>query len=123
MPGSSSSAEKHDQHERDRHVHQRAGDGDDELLARLLRDALEPRQPADRQQRHVGRCDPVVAGGEDVAEFMRHHAGEQQDHEGEAVPGLLRPAGGPVGAEDPGQEQDKGDVQADVGSCDAADGQ
>ena len=82
-------ADEH-QHERDRDVDQRAGDRDQEFLARLFRNALEPRHAADRQQRHVRRRHAEGARGEDVAELVREHAGEQQQHEGERLPGRLR---------------------------------
>ena len=77
-----------DQADGDRDVDQRAGDRDQEFLARLLRDALEPRHAADRQQRHVGRRDAEGARREDVAELVRQHAGEQQQQEdrGSATP-------------------------------------
>ena len=54
------------------------GDGDEEFLARLFRDALEPRHAADRQQYHVGRPHAEGARGEDVAEFVQQHAQEQE---------------------------------------------
>ena len=83
-----------DENERDgdHDVHQRAGDGDQEFLARLLGDALEPRHAADRQQRHVRRRDAERARREDVAELVRQHAGKQQDQEGESLPRRFRTA-------------------------------
>jgi hypothetical protein len=109
------------QHDGDHHVHQRSGDGDQELLPRLLRDALEPSHAADRQQHHVGRRHAERARGEDMAELVRHHAGEQQQHEGERLPGRFRPARDPARHEDPAQEQNEGDVHENRRSGDPAD--
>jgi hypothetical protein len=47
-----------------------------------------------------------------VAEFMRHHAREQQDQKGKRLPRRFRTAGDPAGAEDPAEEQQEGDVDA-----------
>ena len=74
-------AADHHQQYGDGDVDQRAGDGDEEFLARLLRDALELRHAADRQQRHIGRRHAESARGEDVAELVQQHAEEQQHHE------------------------------------------
>ena len=49
--------------------------------AGLLRNARQPRQAADRQERDVGRGDAVAARGERVAEFVQHDAGEDGDDE------------------------------------------
>ncbi len=119
--GIDAGARDHDQDAGDRHVHQRPGNGDQKFLVRLFRDALEPGDAADRQQGHVGRCDAEGAGGEDVAELVRHHAGEQQQQEDEALPRRLRSAGGPARDEDPAQEQQEGNVHADRRAGDGAD--
>ena len=113
-----------DENERagDHDIHQRAGDGDQEFLVRLLRDALEPSDAADRQQRHVRRRHAERARREDVAELVRHHAGKQQDEEGKspATP-LSGPPDDPAGGENPAQEQQEGDVDAHRRSGDPAD--
>ena len=59
-------------------VHRRARQRHDQLLRRLLRDALQPRHAADRQEGDVGRLHAVAPGGEDVAELVQQHAQEQQ---------------------------------------------
>ena len=78
--------------EGDRDIDQRSRDRDQEFLLRLFRNALQPSQPADRQQRHVRRRDAEGARGEDVTKFVRHHAREQQEHEGKPLPGGSRAA-------------------------------
>ena len=110
-----------DQRDCDCHVHQRAGDGDQEFLIRRFRDALEAGHAADRQQRHVGGRHAESARREDVTEFMRHHAREQQDQKGKRLPRRFRTAGDPAGAEDPAEEQQKGDVDAHRRAGDRAD--
>ncbi len=62
------------QQQRDGDIDQRSGDGDQEFLARLFRNALELRDAADRQQRDVGRRHAEITGGEDVAELVQQHA-------------------------------------------------
>ena len=59
----------------------RPGEGDHDLLARLFRHALQPRQAADRQERDVGRADTVEPRRECVAVFVRDDAGEQREDE------------------------------------------
>ena len=77
-------ARKQDKPEGDRDVDERTGDGDQELLAGLFGNALEPSNAADWQQRDIRRGDAESARREDMAEFMRENAGEQQEHEEEA---------------------------------------
>ena len=101
-----------DQQNGDDDVHQRAGDGDEEFLPRLLRNALELGDAADRQQRHIRRRHAEGAGGEDVAELVQQHAQEQQHHESETVPGGGGAALGIAGGEDPGEKQQEGQVDA-----------
>jgi hypothetical protein len=81
-------------------------------LARLLRDALELGDAADRQQRHIGRRHAEGARGEDVAELVQQHAQEQQHHEHEAVPGGGGAALAVAGGEDPGEKQQESEVDA-----------
>ena len=76
------SAEEQHEHRRDHDVDRGSRDRDQELLPRLLGNAFELRDAADRQQRHGRRGDAEPARHEDVAELVRHHAGEQQQHEG-----------------------------------------
>jgi hypothetical protein len=98
--------------ERDKHIDRRSGDGDEKFLAGSFGDALEPRDAADRQQNNVWRSHPERARREDVAEFMQQDAQEQQHHEQEPVPGGLRSSGDVAHAENPGQEQKEGDMDA-----------
>ena len=65
--------------------------------------------------------DAEGARSEDVAELVRHHAGEQQQHEGERLPGRFRPARDPARHENPAQEQNEGDVHENRRPGDPAD--
>ena len=98
-------AGENDQGGGDRHVHQRAGDGDQEFLVRLFRDALEASDSADRQERDVGRRHAERSRREGVAKFMRHDAREQEHQESETLPSRLRSARHPARGEDPAQKQ------------------
>ncbi len=69
-------AEKQDQDDSDHDIHRRAGQRDQEFLARLFRHPLQPGDAADRQKRDIRRLDAVAAGSQHVAELMRHHAGK-----------------------------------------------
>ena len=71
--------------ERDRDIHRRAGERDDQLLARLFRHPLEPRDAADRQQRDVRRIDAEGLRRDGVAELVQQHAEEQQQDEEDAL--------------------------------------
>ena len=59
-----------------------------------------------------GVVTPKRARREDMAELVRQHAGEQQDHEREAGPRRLRTARNPVRDENPPQEQQERHMQA-----------
>src|SRR5579883_1631458 len=104
-------------------VDERAGDGDQEFLARPFRNALEPRDTADRQQDDVWRRHAEGTRSKDVAEFVQQHAQEQEHHEQEPAPGRLWPAGKVADAEDPGEKQKECHVDADRGAGDRADRQ
>lgn len=59
------------------------GHGNDEFLARFVRHSLEAGKPADRQQGHVGRAYPEIAGREDMTKLVKHDAeehGEDEEH-------------------------------------------
>jgi len=114
-------AHSHHQHQSDHDVDQWAGNGDQELLARLFRNALEPRHAADRKQNHVRRRHAERARGEDVAEFVGEHAGKQQHHEDQAGHRRFGPAGGPARRENPDQEHEKSNVDFDRRAGDRAD--
>jgi len=112
-----------EQNERNRNhdIDRRPGERNQQLLARLFRDAFQPRDPADRKQRHIRRRHSERARREDVPELVRQDAGKQQDHEGEAGPGRLRPARIPARDEDPAEKQHERDVDADRRTGDPAD--
>ena len=93
-----------DQHDGDDDVHRRAGERHHDLLAGLFRHALQPRQAADRQERDVRRLDAVAPRRQRMAEFVRHHAGEEREDEGDALDRRVRPALLVVGDGDPGEE-------------------
>src|SRR4051794_21915795 len=65
--------------------------------------------------------DTPNARREDVPEFVRGHAGEQEHHEKEPEPGVLRAARSIVGNEDPAEEQQECNVHAHSGARDSAD--
>ena len=94
-------------------VHRRPGDGNEKFLAWLFRNPFEARYAADRQQDHVGSADAKAARHKDMAEFVQQHAQEQENNEGEAVPGRLRAALDVVHAENPGEQQKESDMDTD----------
>ncbi len=65
------------QHQPDHHVDRRSRQRHGDLVGGLFRHPLQPRQPADRQQRDVGRADAIATRGQRMAVFMRHHAGKR----------------------------------------------
>ncbi len=76
-----------------RHIDQRARDGDQKLLARLFRDARQPRHAADRQQGYIGRLHSERTCREDMAELVSEDAGKHQDDEDNAVHPVTDAAG------------------------------
>ena len=82
----------------------RPGDGHQKLLVRRLGNTLEPRHAANGQERHVRCGNAEAACGKDVTEFMRYHAGEQEQHEDERMPGSLRAAGHVISGKDPDEK-------------------
>ncbi len=115
-------AQHRDKYEADEEIDRGPGQRDDQLLARIGRQARHAGDAANRQQRHLGRLDAVAAGGEDVAELVQNHAGEDENDEQRRVE-RRTPAVARVSAEgDPGEEQEEGDVDLDRGSAEAADG-
>ena len=63
----------------DDQAHRRPGERDQQLLPRLLREALETSHPADGEQNDVGRSDPEAAGHQNVPELVKHDATEQRE--------------------------------------------
>ena len=61
----------------DHHVHGRTGQGDEQLLDRPVRDALQSRHTADRQERDVARGHAEPASSQSVPQFMQDHAAEK----------------------------------------------
>ena len=62
------------------HIHQRAGDGDNEFLPRLLRNTVEPRDAADGVQGNVAGPDTKGARRKSVTEFVQSDASEQDQN-------------------------------------------
>ena len=83
-------AQHDDQHQRNHQIDGRAGERDEDLLARLLRHALQGGDAADGQKSDIGGADAVAARGEHMAELVRQHAPKQQDDEHHAVDGRRR---------------------------------
>jgi hypothetical protein len=115
-------SERQHENEADDEIDRGASERNDELLPRVGRHALHAGHAPNRQQGHCGRADAVAAGRKDVAELVQHHAGEDEDDEEGAVErGAC--AALPPGAEgDPGEQQEEGDVDPDLGAAAAADG-
>ncbi len=107
---------QHDeQHGRDHDVDGRPRDRDQELLDRLLGDALEPRHAADRQQHDVAGADAVPPGSERVPELVQDDAGEQgEDEEDAARRRGDRASFLPVLPADEDQQQEEGRVDLEV---------
>ena len=101
-------------------IHERAGDGDEELFGRLFGHALEPGDAADWEQCDVRRLNAVAACGEGVAKLVQEHAEEnERDEDDRAEPGAG--AGARVVAKaDEREEHQEGDVDADVDAGDAS---
>ena len=78
LPGES---EPRAQAEHDGERHGGSGEGDDQLLPRLLGQSLEARQAADGREQDFGRADAVTTRGEDVTEFVQQNAEEHEQHE------------------------------------------
>ena len=116
-------AERQRQREADDQIDGGPGERDDQLLARVGRQALQAGDAADRQERHFGRLDAVAAGGEDVAELVQHHAEEEEDDEHSAVERGAPPAAAPGAGGDPDEEQEEGDMDLDRRAAEAADGE
>ena len=115
-------AEDEDQDRGDDHVDQRPGDGDDDLLRRILGDARQAGEAADRQQRDVGRGDAVAPRGDRVAELVQHDAGEHRDDERDAVDRRGGAALRILGEADPGKQDQEGQVDADLAARDPRNG-
>jgi hypothetical protein len=62
-----------------------AGNGDQQLLAGLLRHPLDACHAADGQQRYVARADAEAACDEDMTELVGEHAGKDQDDEHDGI--------------------------------------
>ena len=103
---------------RDDHVDQWPGQRDDDLLAWLLGHALERGDATDRQHRHRRGGDAELTRRDDVAEFMQHDADEQDDDEDDALDCRIETAVIIIGGPDEGEEQEKGDVDADGSATD-----
>ena len=114
-------AQDEDEHHRDHHVDQRAGDGHNQLLPRLVGHPLKACHPANRQQRDVRCVDAKGARGQGVAELVQQHAAEQGENEEHAFGGRGRAADFVVGETNPRQEQKEGDVDADLDAGDSRD--
>jgi hypothetical protein len=107
--------------EHDRQGDRRTGEGDEELLLRLVGNALQPGDSADGKQDDIRSAHPESAGHENVAEFMEQHAGEegeQQDAGGQGTgrTALLIPRHGPERDQD-----EESEVDLDLGPRDAPD--
>jgi hypothetical protein len=61
--------------------HERPRQGDDQLLARFLGQALESSQPADGVRAAPRECECRSARGEDVTELVQQDAEEHEQHE------------------------------------------
>ncbi len=101
----------------------RASERDRELLHRILGHARHAGHPADRQERHFRRLDAIATRNENMAEFVEHHAGEQQDQKEDAARRRFRAALTPRAEGNPHQKQEEGDMDLDRGSAKAADGE
>jgi hypothetical protein len=65
--------------------------------------------------------DPPCHG--DVAEFMQRPADEDEQQENNRFNGAGRFSGAKIGNGDPGEEEQDGDKEPDLGACDPADGE
>jgi hypothetical protein len=71
-------AEKENQHNSNDHVDQRASDGDNQFLPRLIGHSLKSGHPANREQRNVGRGNPESSCRQNVAKFMQQDAAKER---------------------------------------------
>ena len=109
-------AEKENEHSSDHKVNQRACDGDDELLPRLIGHALKTRHATDGQQRNVRRGDAEGARSQRVAELVQQYAPEQRDNEQHARDGSGRAADVIIRESNPCQEEKEGEMDTNFGS-------
>ena len=84
----------------------------------LLRHALERRDASNRQNCH-GRCgNPVATGSDDMAEFVKDDADEQQQYEHYTLDRRIDPALSVICDRDEGEQQEKGNVDSDGSAAD-----
>jgi hypothetical protein len=98
-------------------VHDRARDGDVELLPGVLRDPRHPRQPPDGQQRDALHLHPIAQRDHAMPEFVQQHAGEQADGDQR----LRKVAAADAEAEEPPDEQQEREVKPNRNPEDPAD--
>jgi hypothetical protein len=93
---------------------QEPGEGDDELLGRLLRHALEPGDAADREERDIPGGDAVAPRCEGVPKLVQDDAAEDHHDEAHALQGdTQRFPFGDVSEKDPRQQGQKRPVNVD----------
>ena len=95
-------------------IDRRTGQRDDQFLPRFVRHAFQPRHATDGEERDIRRVDPVSAGGKGVAELVEDDADKEQDNEGKAGKHRRRSTFRVVDKPEPGEEEEKGRVDADV---------
>src|SRR5207249_422557 len=111
-----------EQTERNNHIDQRAGDRDDQFLHRLFRHPFQARDTADGEQCDVGRIDPESLRRERVTELMQHYAKKEQQNKYYPACRDGRAALRIVTKGQPGDQQQKRNVDPQLNAGDAKDG-
>lgn len=98
----------------------RPGDGNQKFLSRPVRHLLDVGDAANRQQRDVAGAYPEATRHQHMAEFMCEHAGEDRENEQNRLDCRVATALGAGDYAEPCQEEEKGNVDPDFRSGDAA---
>ena len=106
----------------DHDIDEGTGDRDQQFLVGPLRHLVEIGDAADREQRHLRRMDAIAPRRQYVPELMQHDAGEDGDDEEDALLRRLEPAAHIGRDADPGEEDQKGHMDAHIGAEEASNG-
>src|ERR1700757_1931168 len=101
-----------DQHPGNDHINKGPGNGDNEFLPRLVRDATESRHTADRQQSNVRRLYTESPCRECVAELMQEYAGEQRQDKKHPLDSASEPRHLIVAEPNPNEKYQEGQVDS-----------
>ena len=114
FPGSKEAPDHDIKREGDDHVDRRSGQRNDQFLPWFVRHTLQPGNAADRKERNIRGVDPVGAGGQGMAEFVEDDTDKEKNDEGKPGKDRRQSTLCVVDRPEPGEEEEKGRVDADV---------